>query len=250
MLIRKRWLWVIFFTNPIKECEKQALEQLSSEMCLETAVSNILENSLVNQQKMCAVIDGYMLKITSCFDQHMRAELVSHRVKLENYFGMEYLFRPEDFRNEFSVRIKSTTANKKAKALDDDAIIANCKTVLADMYKRFITDLKKQVAAAYEMVRRQFLDKGEQRLGSLLIKWQTLVQQIESFLAEGETAEVTPESIIIPEEKKDNKLFPLDISFRKYFYKFADKAYAIYNDLVLINYVLIQRLNFDNNIDI
>lgn len=247
---RPKW-YVIYLANPLKQYQRQALVTLSSGP-YEGASDNV-ENSFTNQHKLCSAAAGYMLRASSRYDHKMRTKLVSYNVKLKHYFNIELPCVPGDFRNVFFAIVQSTTFNKKANSLDAlgrYTIFKSCKTVLAELSKRLIIDLKEQVAAARVIVQRQYENKGNQKMGALLAAWPKLELEIEAFSKEVETVAVTRPETEFSTEDKEEILVYFQGLFSTYHDDISKKATNIYDDLVLFNYVLLQKLDVGNNIDL
>lgn len=251
MLSKKRMIWVNLNKNPLQKYVNDAQKELSE--WFYEKIPDDTENTLTNQQKLCNAADGYMLRINCSYDYHMRMELESHKVKLDDYFKMEFAFVPGEFRNEFFTRVRSITGNRRANSLDalgPHPILNISKAILAEKSQSLIIGLKKQAAAARAIVQKQLDSKGEQKLGLLLTAWPKLVQGIEAFSKEAEVLVVTrPESDLL-KLAKDMILSYYHGLFKDYFEDISKKSQDIFDGLSLFNYVLRQNIDIGNNIEI
>lgn len=250
MWSKKRSFWAFFLTNPFKQYQKEAVMLLSTASYGAVSDSGVVTKK--DQQIQCGISHGYMLRASGRSDHKMRTKL-SHKVRLDDYFKIEFTLNADDFRNKFFATVQSTTANKKTTdldALDHMTIWRNCKTVLAVMCKRLIIGLKEQIAAARAIVQGQFDDKAYQEIGLLLTAWAKLVKEIEALGEDGGAVAVTrPEKEILAKKREDILLYFHEL-LNNYLDNILKVARNIYDDLILFNYVLLQQIDVGIYIDL
>lgn len=245
-------MWVKYNNNPFVRYQDDASTELSE--WLNKPIPANMENTSESQKALCVAADNYMLRTSAKNDHEMRWHVSSHAVKLERYFDIKATVRRDNFRDKLITNLRSIPGVRTTdlNAISSKQILDACKTVRNDKTKRLINELKQQLKKASDTVKDQFDQRGDQKLGTLLSAWPILTTKISDFLKESETIEANAaeaDSVVLT-KRKDDIIAQFQQSFSQYFDEKTKKVAAIQSDLLVFNYVLLERIDIENNISI
>lgn len=247
-LSSKQPRWAENNTSPFTEYVDEAVSKLSAWLYepLPTKPTNTAEN----RNKICCDTDDFMLQAISNYDHEMRMELFSHAVVPAHYFEIEIPLEPGNFHETFFTALRTVSGATSFNAIHPQQILSVCKMVQTKMSKRLMADLKTQAKTAYAIVKGQFDNRGDQNLGTLLTAWLQLEKEIDAFLKEVETVDNSEEDRLILRRDKADIIKLFWNSFSEYFDDHVEKLTAIRNKLVVFNYVLLEKFDIDNQINL